>query len=158
MKKYYLAYGSNLNIEDMKLRCPSAKVVGTTNLEKYRLVFKGGLDNYSYLTIEDDDNGIVPVGVFEIDDIDDFKRLDVYEGYPILYDKKIINIQLEDVLEKALIYIMRPDYDYHIPSTLYFKNCLIGYKDFDFDKDILVRALYDTKKEMTKSIPKIKLR
>lgn len=33
LKKYYLAYGSNLNLEHMAHRCPNAKVVGTTILE-----------------------------------------------------------------------------------------------------------------------------
>ena len=29
MKEYYLAYGSNLNLEEMKFRCPTAKAIGT---------------------------------------------------------------------------------------------------------------------------------
>ena len=32
-KKYYIAYGSNLNISQMKTRCPDAKIVGKTKLE-----------------------------------------------------------------------------------------------------------------------------
>ena len=30
MKKYYIAYGSNLNVEQMRYRCPDAKIVGTS--------------------------------------------------------------------------------------------------------------------------------
>lgn len=41
MKKYYLAYGSNLNIRQMALRCPTAKPVGTAVIEDYELLFKG---------------------------------------------------------------------------------------------------------------------
>ncbi|MGN1231560.1 MAG: gamma-glutamylcyclotransferase, partial [Anaerotignum sp.] len=29
MKKYYIAYGSNLNVRQMKFRCPTARIVGT---------------------------------------------------------------------------------------------------------------------------------
>lgn len=29
MKRYYLAYGSNLNVRQMKYRCPTAKIAGT---------------------------------------------------------------------------------------------------------------------------------
>ena len=39
--KYYLAYGSNLNIRQMQMRCPGAKPVGTMVLEDYELLFKG---------------------------------------------------------------------------------------------------------------------
>ena len=34
MKKVYLAYGSNLNLEQMGERCPDAAVIGTTVLVK----------------------------------------------------------------------------------------------------------------------------
>ena len=40
-KRYYLAYGSNLNRKQMEMRCPGAKVVGTALLEGYELLFKG---------------------------------------------------------------------------------------------------------------------
>ena len=40
--KYYIAYGSNLNLEQMARRCPTAKVVGSTTLKNYRLMFRGG--------------------------------------------------------------------------------------------------------------------
>ena len=49
--KYYLAYGSNLNIRQMQMRCPGAKPVGTMVLEDYELLFKGSKTG-SYLTIE----------------------------------------------------------------------------------------------------------
>lgn len=35
MKKYYIAYGSNLNVKQMKFRCPGAKVVGTSVIKDY---------------------------------------------------------------------------------------------------------------------------
>lgn len=38
MKKYYLAYGSNLNIRKMALRCPTAKPVGTAVIKDYEKV------------------------------------------------------------------------------------------------------------------------
>lgn len=41
MKKYYIAYGSNLNVRQMKFRCPTAKVVGTSVIKGYELLYKG---------------------------------------------------------------------------------------------------------------------
>ena len=40
--KYYIAYGSNLNLEQMARRCPTAKMIGSTTLKNYRLMFRGG--------------------------------------------------------------------------------------------------------------------
>lgn len=78
MKKYYLAYGSNLNIQQMKYRCPDAKPVGTAWIHGYQLLFKGSKTG-SYLTIEKTEKAKVPVAVWEVSGSDEC-RLDIYEG------------------------------------------------------------------------------
>ena len=40
-KKYYIAYGSNLNLPQMAFRCPTAKVVGVSEIKDYELLFRG---------------------------------------------------------------------------------------------------------------------
>ena len=50
-KRYYIAYGSNLNIDQMRYRCPGAKVVGTSKIPDFQLLFKGSKSG-AYLTIE----------------------------------------------------------------------------------------------------------
>jgi hypothetical protein len=42
-KRYYIAYGSNLNIRQMRMRCPHARVIGTAVIKDYELLFKGSL-------------------------------------------------------------------------------------------------------------------
>ena len=32
-KRYYLAYGSNLNVHQMMYRCPTARIIGTAVIE-----------------------------------------------------------------------------------------------------------------------------
>lgn len=86
MKRYYLAYGSNLNIRQMRYRCPGAKPIGITAIPDYELLYKGSKTG-AYLTIEPKKNGIVPIAVWEVSD-DDEKRLDAYEGCPTFYYKK----------------------------------------------------------------------
>ena len=49
-KKLYIAYGSNLNLKQMKYRCPTAKLVGKGVVENYELQFKG-MPHCSYATI-----------------------------------------------------------------------------------------------------------
>ena len=40
---YYIAYGSNLNKEEMKQRCKDAKFVSLARLENYTLTYRGNL-------------------------------------------------------------------------------------------------------------------
>ena len=86
MKRYYLAYGSNLNLTQMRWRCPDARVLGTAEIADYRLLFKGSKTG-SYLTIEPFESGKVPVAVWEVSSADE-ERLDRYEGYPTFYYRK----------------------------------------------------------------------
>ena len=88
MKRYYLAYGSNLNIRQMALRCPTAKAVGTAVIKDYELLFKGSKTG-AYLTIEPKSGAEVPVAVWSVEPADE-KRLDVYEGFPAFYYKAFL--------------------------------------------------------------------
>ena len=50
MKKLYVAYGSNLNIAQMALRCPTAHIYGTGLLNNWELIYRGSMTG-SYATI-----------------------------------------------------------------------------------------------------------
>lgn len=149
MKKYYLAYGSNLNLKQMEYRCPNAQPIGAIKLNGYKLVYKGGADNYAYLTIEPDKDSFVPLGLFELSPFDIYS-LDSYEGYPTFYSKMYIPVKINDKTKKALIYVMNDGFDYHLPSIQYVKTCMDGYKDFGFDADILRKAFRDTYQNLDK--------
>lgn len=142
-KKYYLAYGSNLNLDQMSYRCPTAKPIGKTILKDYRLVYKGKSDDYAYLTIEKCEDSSVPLGIFEISYFD-MLSLDIYEGYPTFYSKCYIPIKIGNKTKKALIYVMNENFDYHLPKLKYIETCLKGYKCFGFDSTILSKALNDS--------------
>lgn len=142
-KKYYLAYGSNLNLNQMGYRCYNGKTIGSIGLNNYRLVYKGSKDNFAYLTIEPYKGSVVPLGIFEVSYLD-INCLDKYEGYPTFYSKCYIPIKIGNKRKKALIYIMNEQFDYHLPSIKYIKTCIEGYNDFGFDTTILDAALKDT--------------
>lgn len=155
MKKYYLAYGSNLNLEQMKVRCSGAVPVGTTNLKNYRLVYKGSCDEFAYLTLKKAKGELVPVAIYEITEYDE-ALLDRYEGYPSLYHKKYMLFKINRSLKLGLIYIMNRQFDYHIPSEEYVESCNIGYDDFGFDKTILDEAYNYSVSNRTKQFKKVK--
>lgn len=140
-KKYYLAYGSNLNTFDMTLRCPNSNLLGTTILFNYRLVFKGISNGESYLTIEPCKGSYVPLGIYSISSLDE-RKLDNYEGY--LYHKDYIGLNIKGKKVPGLIYVMDDEYDYYLPSKEYYRSCIEGYIDFGFDPKLLNKALVDT--------------
>lgn len=140
---YYVAYGSNLNLDKFLERCPSAKLLGGSLLSGFTLAFKGDEDGYSYLTLEEENMSTVPIGIFEID-YHDISKLDSYEGFPILYSKRHLDITFQGKIINAMTYIMNARFDYHLPSVQYFKDCLHGYQYFKFDNDYLLNAVKRT--------------
>ncbi len=61
----YIAYGSNLNLGQMKYRCPTATVVGPAELEGYDLLFRGGRRG-AVATVEPQEGGKVPVLLWKL--------------------------------------------------------------------------------------------
>lgn len=154
MKRFYLAYGSNLNLRDMSYRCRKAIPIGSTVLTNYRLVYKGSADGYAYLTIEPSKDSLVPVGIFNISFFDEL-RLNKYEGYPELYYKEHFPINIGNKEAKALIYIMKDNFDYHLPNDQYIDTCMMGYDYFGFDKKVLEDAFdYTKRKILTNNYPR----
>ena len=140
MKKYYLAYGSNLNVHQMKYRCPTARIVGTAVIRDYELLYKGSKTG-SYLTIEKKKGGVVPVAVWEVTAADEYS-LDIYEGYPNFYYKKNMKIRLSEAgkMIDAFVYIMHEERKIGVPSLSYVSTCLEGYISFGFDEHYLSEA------------------
>lgn len=149
MKQYYLAYGSNLNLRQMALRCPTAKAVGTAVIKGYELLFKGSKTG-AYLTIEPKVGAEVPVAVWSVEPADE-QRLDVYEGYPTFYYKIELDLPVryfsgKSVVRKAFVYIMHEERPLGLPSGSYVRTCLEGYRNFSFDESILLAALDNSRR------------
>jgi hypothetical protein len=150
-KRLYVAYGSNLNVEQMRLRCPSARIIGTAEIDDYELLFKGSLTG-SYLTIEKKKGYSVPVAIWEVQPRDE-KNLDIYEGYPNFYYKKELTVCIKGIRtgklqsRRAFVYIMHEDRPLGQPSEYYLNACARGYYFFDFDVNRLIQAVYDSREE-----------
>jgi gamma-glutamylcyclotransferase (GGCT)/AIG2-like uncharacterized protein YtfP len=140
--KLYIAYGSNMNLEQMEHRCPGAKVVGTAILPNYRLLFRGG-NGGSVATIEPYAGGSVPVLVWRITPPDE-AALDIYEGFPRLYRKENIKIKLDGKTRTAMVYIMNEGRPLGQPGAFYYYTILEGYKAAGFDPAILKKATEDS--------------
>lgn len=146
-KKIYIAYGSNLNLLQMKYRCPTAKVIGTSEIKDYELLFRGRKQS-AVATIEPCKGSNVPVLLWNIHAKDELS-LDRYEGYPSFYDKENININLNGKPVSAMVYVMIEGHHLGIPSEFYRKTIEEGYKSAGFDTDILQNAIDRTTEKMT---------
>ena len=94
MKKFYLAYGSNLNVKQMQFRCPDARIVGTAEIPNYQLLFKGSKTG-SYLTIEPKQGCTVPAAVWSVSERDELALDRSMRGIPISTTKRNWNFPLQ---------------------------------------------------------------
>lgn len=142
--RYYAAYGSNLNVRQMLMRCPQARIIGTSVIEDYRLLFKGSKTGF-YLTIEPAPGFHVPVGIWSVTQANE-QALDRYEGFPNFYYKKEVRLPITGIRSgkvrqrDAFVYIMHEDRMLGAPSKYYIRTCIEGYQNFGFDMSPLFEA------------------
>lgn len=144
--KKYIAYGSNLNREQMAKRCPQASVAGTGILKDYELVFRG-TRRAAVATIEPKKGSSVPVVIWDISPFDEF-RLDCYEGYPRLYGKEQIEVELEGRHEKMMAYVMTEGYSLGNPSSYYLNIICTGYQEAGFSEEDLLASVERNRERM----------
>ena len=153
-KRYYIAYGSNLNIPQMRWRCPSARIIGTSEIPDFQLLFKGSQSG-AYLTIEPCKGSSVPVAAWEVSEEDEL-ALDRYEGFPRFYYKADMKLPIKGIrsgktrIRTVFVYIMHEDRPYGIPAKYYVEVCRAGYRAFGFDTKYLTKALRVSAEEARK--------
>lgn len=150
-RRYYAAYGSNLNLEQMKHRCPTARVVGTSSLENHQLLFRGSPYN-AVATVEPCENSSVPVLIWEITPRDE-KTLDIYEGAPRFYRQETLNLEVNGKSVEAMMYVMNDGHCYGIPSNYYLNVIREGYKSAGFDEQTLLDAVHKSSELAMRSPP-----
>ena len=144
MTKLYIAYGSNLNMEQMRYRCPTAQFQGTGVIADYELQFKGSPYN-AHATIAPAEGQSVPVGIWNIQKPDE-SRLDFYEGYHKngyrYYDKETISVKMDNGSTiSGMVYIMDPKMDFGMPNRGYVNTIRQGYRDCGMDSAVLEQAI-----------------
>ena len=136
MEELYFAYGSNLNLGQMAVRCPQAGVVGKAVLEGYELAFRRGV-----LTILPKEGGRVNGLLWRINAWDEL-TLDRYEGYPHLYTKELLPVRTDSGPQTVVAYVMTAPYceKAQPPSPAYLQTVLTGYRLAGFDPDAVLQA------------------
>jgi len=139
MVKLYIAYGSNLNLEQMANRCPTAKVVGTSEIKDHKLVFRGP-HAHAVATVEPCKGESVPALVWQITPNDE-KALDRYEGWPHLYRKETLKVKVDKKTVNTMVYIMNEGRPLEQPGCYYYSTIIEGYNSAGFDVEYLRKAV-----------------
>ncbi|MEG3581662.1 MAG: gamma-glutamylcyclotransferase family protein [Chloroflexota bacterium] len=132
-KKLYFAYGSNLNLDQMKSRCPDHEVLIHHTLKNFRLLFRSVAD------IEEHSGSRVQGVIFKISKGDE-ESLDIYEGVPKLYSKKYFTLKLDKIEASVLYYKMNVS-GIGKPTDNYYNSILKGYKQNNLDINLLKQSL-----------------
>ena len=132
-KQLYIAYGSNINLEQMAYRCPHSKVVGTAEIKDFELEFRG------VATIVPNKGTSVPVLIWELDERD-LPNLNRYEGYPRLYRQEKMSFELNGKSCKGMAYLMNYG-ELSPPSQMYYNTILQGSRENGLDESYLIPAL-----------------
>jgi len=128
LPEYYLAYGSNLNIQQMISICPAALLIETDLLCDRTLAIKGADDEHGYLTLVPSDGSKVHVALWKITKKDkealDHSRLlsSMYEIEHLILGGK-----------HCFCYIMKSIYPTAVADPAYMEICRQGYIENGFD-------------------------
>lgn len=141
--KLYVAYGSNLCMDQMAVRCPTAEFVCTGEIENYELQFRGARGG-AFATIVPHRGARVPVAIWSLQSQDEAK-LDRYEGYPSHYFKRDVEVSLGTDRVTAMAYIMQPYHDINMPSPYYLAVVREGYRDCGLDLSYLAYAFQQSR-------------
>lgn len=144
------AYGSNLNVRQMRERCPKAGKSEQMIVDTCALVFRGVAD----VTVRPETQTYG--GLWTITE-DCERSLDRYEGVAgKVYMKRYLRIKLDgDEREHTcLFYQMRAKDGILPPSERYIETIARGYADFDLPLDVLERAVAESweSKEVTEHL------
>lgn len=132
-KQLYIAYGSNINLEQMAFRCPHSRVMGTSEIKDFELEFRG------VATIVPKKGATVPVLIWELD-ARDLPILNKYEGWPRLYRQEKMSFKMNGESYEGMAYLMNRG-TISPPSQQYYDTILQGYRENGLDESYLEIAL-----------------
>lgn len=159
-EKYYFAYGSNMNLEQMEFRCPHAEVVGKAVLKDHRLAFRGSRTGHGVASVLPEKGKEVHGLLWKITPLCE-RSLDFYEGYPHLYGKEEITVQTKTgEVANVKVYVMNEPYQSQpaLPSTFYLEGILQGCRQNGLSEREVRQAVKETKQEISNKEKSLKIR
>ncbi len=141
-REFYFAYGSNLHMEQMKQRCPDSTPVGKGVLKDFTPTFRRVAD------VVPEKGAVVYGAVYEVSPRDK-RALDYYEGYPNLYTRFWVTIEMDNGQKvNAFIYVMWAG-ALQPPAKYYLNIIKEGFKNWGLPLEYLYQASEWKKAGMT---------
>jgi len=118
----YFAYGSNMDVQQMAVRCPDAVVVGTACLPGHRFL----INTHGVATVVPAQGEAVHGVLWEVSKADE-ASLDRYEGVKSrLYRKEIVKVRQEGGNLKAALIYLAINSQHGIPRTGYMERVVVA--------------------------------
>ena len=139
----YFAYGSNINLNQMAVRCPDAKVVEPAVLENYELLFRGNAHGYGVATIRFKEGSQVHGLLWRLTPECE-QNLDTYEAYPQLYDKQKVPLRTKSGKQvQAMVYVMTHEKERlpTMPTRSYYTGIQEGFRQNGLPMKTLEQSL-----------------
>ena len=130
-KMNYIAYGSNMNLEQMAHRCPGARLIGTGRLHGYQIEF----NRHATIVEKNSHSASVPVAVWEITRKHE-RALDYYEGYPHHYRKIACTVDMGGAEHLQGMAYQMCEEDFFPPPIEYFRGIRDAYEDLGLRSEI----------------------
>lgn len=139
----YFAYGSNLDDDQMRSRCPSAREVGRAVLGNHALTFGGFSHRWggAVASVLRAPGGRVEGVLYQIDE-GDVRALDRFEGHPFAYERVIKLVVDERGRRRRAALYRQPEEDFEPwpPPQGYFEVLWRAYARLGFDAGALAAA------------------
>lgn len=113
MVRYYFAYGSNMNPDRVRKRKMAFHSHERGTLEHYRFSFNKRSVKYpgsASANVNPGRNHITEGIVYRLEDPEQITVMDLYEGYPVRYNRLALPIRVEGGVVEAWVYIANADY------------------------------------------------
>jgi len=139
------AYGSNTDLDQMRYRCPSARLLGVARLCGHAMAFAGHSASRSgpVATVFKCDALDVPGALYSITR-DDLARLDRFEGVPWMYTRASMRVIADGKLRRAEVYRLRDEQfarGLGTPSPAYLGIIVRAYPGLGISKESLWVAI-----------------
>lgn len=137
--RLYLAYGSNLDLGQMRHRCPGAEPVRAIMVPNRRLIFRRFAD------IIEEPGAQVPCAIYRITPEDE-AALDRFEGVSVgSYTKATIRLRTPSLgVIQPLVYLNNRDGE-DPPSRRYVETIRRGYRDWRLPMDLLDKVVMEAR-------------
>jgi hypothetical protein len=144
IKHYYAGYGMNTDPEQMKMRTGAPVPIGRGLVRDHAFRFNRHADVYPHRGTD------THVVLWEIND-QALRALDLREGYPTYYDRKIVEVECGGLSYQAWMYFMTDCRGLYPPSDSYYGMLDRGYTVFGVPKTQIVNALSDSIVDLAKA-------